>query len=302
VWISDHFHPWLDDQGQSPFVWSVIGGIAATTSLRVTTAVTCPILRIHPAVLAQAAATVSVMLDGRFGFGVGTGENLNEHVLGQHWPPPDVRLEMLDEAVAVMRSLWTGDLVSHRGTHYTVENARLYTVPHDPPPVLMSAFGPQAVDLAARIADGYINTSPDADLVRRYTEAGGKGPKMAGVKICWGPEESEAKKLAHHLWRTSGVPGQLSQELPMPKHFEEASDLVTVERIAEKITCGPDPDRHAHAIQAYFDAGFDEVYVSQIGPDQEGFFRFWEQELGPRLAAVAWAAAESRPRQNLRRG
>ena len=283
VWISDHFHPWLDEQGESPFVWSVIGGIAASTGLRVTTAVTCPTFRIHPAINAHAAATASLMLKGRFNFGVGTGENLNEHVLGQRWVPPGIRLEMLEEAVEVMRALWTGNLVNHHGPHYTVENARLYSVPAEPPPVLVSAFGPKAVKLAAKIGDGYINTSPDADLIAQYREHGGKGPTMAGVKVCWGEDEEEAKKLAHRLWRTSGVPGQLSQELPMPKHFDEAAELVTPEQIADKITCGPDPERHVKAIQEYVDAGFDEIYVSQIGPDQEGFFRFYETELAARL-------------------
>ena len=160
VWISDHFHPWLDEQGQSPFVWSVIGAVAATTPLAVTTAVTCPTMRIHPAIVAHAAATAAVMLDGRFELGVGTGENLNEHVLGDRWPTTDERLDMLEEAIEVMRLLWTGEEVSHRGRHYTVENARLYTVPAAPPPVVMSAFGPKATDVAARVADGFVSTSP----------------------------------------------------------------------------------------------------------------------------------------------
>jgi len=283
VWISDHYHPWLDSQGESAFVWCTIGGIAATTDLRVTTAVTCPTFRTHPAVMAQAAATAATMLDGRFLFGVGSGERLNEHVLGQHWPPTDVRLDMLEEAIAVIRDLWTGETITHHGRHYTVENARIYSLPDAPPPILISGFGPKATDLAARIGDGYINTSPDAELVRRYVDAGGKGPKAAGVKVCWGEDEQQCKKLVHQLWRSSGVPGELSQELAMPTHFEQASELVTEEQLAEKYTCGPDPQAHAAAIKKYVDAGFDEIYVSQIGPDQQGFFEFFSREVRPLL-------------------
>jgi G6PDH family F420-dependent oxidoreductase len=283
VWVSDHYHPWLHSQGESPFVWTTIGGIAATTDLRVTTAVTCPTFRIHPAVIAQAAATSATMLDGRFNLGIGSGENLNEHVLGQHWPPAPVRLEMLEESVEVMRKLWTGDSIAHHGRHYTVENARIFSLPDQPVPVLVSGFGPIATDLAARIGDGYINTSPDEELVQRYVDGGGKGPKMAGVKVCYGEDEQSCVKLAHETWRTSGVPGQLSQDLQTPEHFEMAAELVTEEMIGEKIPCGPDPERHAEVIRKYIDAGYDEIYVNQIGPDQQGFFDFFERSLKPLL-------------------
>jgi len=283
AWISDHFHPWLDTQGESPFVWCTIGGIAATTQLRLTTAVTCPTFRTHPAVIAQAAATASTMFGGRFTLGVGSGENLNEHILGQHWPPTEVRLEMLEEAVEVMRKLWTGDIVTHHGRHYTVENARIYSLPQNPPAVMVSGFGPKAVDVAARIGDGYMNASPAKELVQQYVDAGGKGPKAAGVKLCWGDDEDQCVKLAHELWRSSGVPGELSQELPMPAHFEQAAQLVTPEKYAESVSCGPDPQKHAGAIKKYVDAGFDEIYISQIGPDQQGFFEFFNRELRPLL-------------------
>jgi G6PDH family F420-dependent oxidoreductase len=283
AWISDHYHPWTDRQGHSPFVWSVIGGIAASTDLRVTTAVTCPTFRIHPAVLAQAAATTAAMMPGRFALGVGSGEALNEHILGQHWPPADVRLGMLREAIEVMRALWTGEIVNHRGEAYCVENARLYTLPEDAVPVMMSAFGPKATELAAEIADGFISTHPDAELLGRYRELGGKGPAAGGTKVCWGPDEGKARKLAHELWASSSVPGELSQELPMPAHFEQGAQLVTEDDVAESIVCGPDPERHAEAITAFFEAGFDEVYVSQVGPDQDGFLDFFTKEVRPRL-------------------
>src|SRR4051812_2124016 len=180
LWISDHFHPWLDEQGNSPFVWSVIGALSEVTSLPISTAVTCPIIRTHPAVVAQAAATAAVQCEGRFVLGVGTGEALNEHVTGEQWPPPAVRLEMLEEAIDVIRKLHTGREVSHRGRYYTVDHARLYTVPDEPVPIYVSAFGPAAADLAARAGDGFCTVMPDADLVRKYRDAGGGGQAGPG--------------------------------------------------------------------------------------------------------------------------
>jgi G6PDH family F420-dependent oxidoreductase len=285
VWISDHYHPWNDRQGHSPFVWSVIGGIAATTRLRVTTAVTCPAVRIHPAVLAQAAATAALMLPGRFLFGVGSGENLNEHILGARWPRVEVRLQMLEEAVEVMRKLWKGKLTSHDGRFYQVENARIYSLPDEPPPVLMSALGQKSVSLAARVADGLISTQPDRESLARYAAEGGKGPRQGGLKVCWGRDEQAARKTAFELWPNNLLPGQLAQELALPSHFDQATQLVTEDEVAELIPCGPDPERHLASIRQYLDAGFDEVYVSQIGDDQAGFFDFWRRELAPRLGA-----------------
>jgi G6PDH family F420-dependent oxidoreductase len=284
AWISDHYHPWTDAQGQSPFVWGVIGGIAATTQLTVTTAVTCPTVRIHPAVVAQAAATAAAQLEGRFRFGVGSGENLNEHILGSIWPPTDIRLDMLEEAVALMRELWEGKAVTWRGTHYRCDNARLYTLPDSAPPVLVSGFGEKSVQLAARIGDGFVSTAPNKEHVDLFTGSGGKGVKQGGMKVCWNPDEEAAKKTAFELWPNSGLSGELSQELPMPAHFEQASSNVTPDDVAEAITCGPDPERHVAKIQEYLDAGFDEVYVSQVGDDQEGFLDFYRREVLPRFA------------------
>jgi G6PDH family F420-dependent oxidoreductase len=283
VWISDHFHPWIDRQGHSPFVWTVIGGIAATTGLSVTTGVTCPTVRIHPAILAQATATCANLLPGRFRFGVGSGEALNEHILGDRWPPTDVRLDMLAEAVEVIRKLWTGEDVTHRGQHYTVENARIYTAPPEPIPVLMSAFGPKAIDLAAAVADGWVTTSPDPDLLARYRDNGGTGPALGSFKACWGEDEAKCRSLAHELWPTSGIPGQLHQDLPTPAHFEQAAQNVTEDQSTQGTPCGPDPEPYVEAFRGFADAGYDEVAVTQIGPDQEGFFRFYESELRSRL-------------------
>lgn len=283
VLISDHFHPWLSSQGHSPFVWSVIGGIAATTSLKVTTGVTCPTMRIHPAVIAQAAATSQLLLNGRFALGVGSGEALNEHILGHRWPPAATRLDMLEESVDLMRRLWSGSLVSFHGSHFTVENARLYSVPDTPPPVLVSAFGRRALELAVRIGDGLVTVQPDKSVVDDYRGKGGAGPAVGAIKLCFDADEARARQLAHRLWPTDCLPGQLNQELPMPAHFEQAASLVSEEMVAEQIPCGPDPERHAAAISAYLEAGFDEIYLNQIGNDLAGFLRFFDRELRPRL-------------------
>jgi G6PDH family F420-dependent oxidoreductase len=284
LWISDHFHPWIDAQGQSPFVWSMIGALSQVSPLPITTAVTCPTMRIHPAVIAQAAATSAVLCNGSFVLGVGSGEALNEHILGVAWPSADVRLEMLDEAVHVMRKLWKGGFVNHRGRHYTVENARIYTLPDAPPPVYVSGFGPKAVDLAARIGDGYVSTMPDGDLVRRFREGGGGDkPAQAGFKACFADTEDEAVRIAYERWPNAGLPGELSQVLPSPKHFEQASELVRPETMREAFVCGNDPDKHLEMIGKYADAGFDEIYVANTGPHLAGFFRLYATQILPKL-------------------
>ncbi|MGW6573882.1 TIGR03557 family F420-dependent LLM class oxidoreductase [Streptomyces sp. NPDC054945] len=283
--ISDHFHPWNDAQGNSPFVWSVIGALSQAVNLPVITLVTCPTVRLHPAVTAQAAATSSVLLDGRFTLGVGTGEALNEHIHGDRWPRFAERAEMLEEAVEVMRELFTGDLVSHQGAHYTVENARLYTVPDTPPPILVSGFGPKAAELAARIGDGLVVMSPDHEVIDTFREAGGAGkPVVGGVKVCWGEDRDKAVDTVHRLWPTEHLPGELCQVLSTPAHFEQASELVTRRQIAENVTCGDDVEEHLAALRAYVDAGFDEVYVGQIGPDNEALFENYRRKVLPALA------------------
>ncbi|GAB1515777.1 LLM class F420-dependent oxidoreductase [Actinophytocola sp. KF-1] len=281
LWISDHYHPWNDEQGQSAFVWSVIGALSEAVDLPVTTAVTCPSGRIHPAVLAQAAATAAVQLDGRFVLGVGSGEALNEHILGDPWPSADVRLAMLEEAVEVIRLLHEGGSRSHRGEYYTVENARIYTLPDEPVPIYVSAFGPKAVELAGRIGDGFVCVMPDADLVKAYREAGGKGPAQGGFKVCHAPTVEEGLDTAYRIWPNEGLPGELAQVLPQPKHFEQASTLVTRDMLS--LPTGPDPELYLEQVRSFADAGFDEVYVAQIGPGQDEFFRFWREEVAPRL-------------------
>jgi coenzyme F420-dependent glucose-6-phosphate dehydrogenase len=281
--ISDHFHPWVDSQGHSPFVWSVIGAIAhATERLRLGTGVTCPLIRIHPAIVAQAAATAAAMMPGRFFLGVGAGENLNEHILGDRWPPYDLRREMLEEAVQVIRLLWQGDEQSFYGTYYTIENARLYSLPDEPPPIMVAAAGPQAAELAGRIGDGLISTSPETEVLKGFEKAGGAGkPRYGQVTVCWAQDEAAAQRTAYEIWPNAAIEGELSQELPTPAHFQQAAKMVSEEQVAKSIICGPDPQRHIEAIGKYIDAGFDHVYVHQVGRDQEGFFRFYQQHVLP---------------------
>jgi G6PDH family F420-dependent oxidoreductase len=292
LWISDHFHPWNDKQGQSGFVWSVIGAISQVCSLPVTTAVTCPTVRIHPALVAQAAATSSVLLGGRFTLGVGSGEALNEHVLGDGWPSENTRLEMLEEAVEVIRDLFGGEFVTRSGKHYSVDHARLYSLPDSPPPIYVSGFGPKSAALAGRVGDGYITTQPDRDLIGVFRDNGGTGkPMQAGYKVCWGEDDDACVRIAHDLWANEGLPGELAQVLPSPRHFEQASQLVPESSTRESIAYGHDPERHLESFRPYAEAGFDVVHISQIGGREresniKGFFDFY-RELLPKLHEVA---------------
>jgi G6PDH family F420-dependent oxidoreductase len=284
LWISDHFHPWNDAQGQSAFVWSVIGALSEAVSLPIETAVTCPTVRMHPAVTAQAAATSAVMTEGRFRLGVGTGEALNEHIFGDRWPPVHVRLEMLEEAIQVMRRLFTGEEVNHHGTHYTVENARLYTVPDEPVPIDISGFGPKATSLAARVGDGYITMMPEEEMVTQFRKGGG-GTKLVsgGTKVCYGTDREECVRTVHGLWYNELLPGEMGQVLPSPRHFEQLHELVTEDMVREKVVCGDDVEQHVSTLRAFADAGFDRVYVNQIGADQRGFFDFYRTKVLPQL-------------------
>jgi coenzyme F420-dependent glucose-6-phosphate dehydrogenase len=283
--ISDHFHPWVDAQGNSPFVWSVIGGIAqATERIRLGTGVTCPMIRIHPAIIAQAAATSAAMMPGRFFLGVGTGENLNEHILGDKWPAPDERLELLEEAVEVIRLLWQGGYQTHRGKHYTVEQARIYTLPEQLPEIAVAAAQPQAAELAGRIGDALVNVEPDDEVVQKFEQGGGSGkPRYGHLTVCWGASEEEAKRTAHEIWPNAGLQGPLTQELAIPAHFEGAAQMVEPDDLAESMPLGPDPERYLEQIRAFEQAGYDHVYIHHIGPDQHGFIEFAKRELMPKV-------------------
>jgi G6PDH family F420-dependent oxidoreductase len=289
LWISDHYHPWNDEQGHSGFVWSTIGAIAAATDdMAVTTAVTCPTVRIHPAVIAQAAATSALLLDGRFALGLGSGEALNEHILGDRWPEADERVEMLEEAVQVIRMLWQGGVQSHRGRHYRVERARIYDLPDTLPPILISGFGKKSIELASRIGDGFCTVGPDQEAVEQFHQGADRKRLVAGgMKVCWAEDEDYARRTVHRLWPNEELPGELAQVLPTPAHFEQATELVTEEMVAESVPCGPDLDRHIEQIKAYEEAGFDELYIQQIGPDQQRFFEIYAAEVLPRFKQSA---------------
>ncbi len=286
--ISDHYHPWINAQGESPFVWTVLGGIARETQkLEVGTGVTCPMIRIHPAIIAQAAATTADLFEGRFFLGIGTGENLNEHILGDHWPPYEERREMLIESMDIMRGLWEGKLFSHRGEHYVVENSRIYTLPESPPRIMVAAAGPESASVAGQHGDGLITVSPQAKVINRFRADGGADKPIYGqVTVCWAASEAEATRTLHRIWPNAGIPGDLSQELPLPQHFEEASSIVTPEMLAEKMPVGPDVERYVASVREYVDAGVENVYLHQVGPDQEGFFRFFGDELRPVLSEL----------------
>src|SRR4051794_33758806 len=239
--ISDHYHPWTSTQGHSPFVWAVIGGIAqATNELTLGTGVTCPTIRIHPAIVAQAAATASLMLEGRFFLGVGSGENLNEHILGDRWPPAAVRLEMLEEAVEVMRELWKGEFVMHHGKHYTVENARIY----DPPeggslPVYVAAAGPKAANLSGRIGDGFVGVAPDKETLEVFDHVGGSGPKIGLVQACWAESRDEAIKTAHELWPNVAIKGEAGEGVAKPRPLAQGGARGRAQGGGGGVACGP---------------------------------------------------------------
>ena len=284
--ISDHYHPWVSQQGNAPFAWSTLGGVAAATDdIDVGVGVTCPIIRYDPAILAQATATVAKMFEEsgqQFYFGVGTGENLNEHVTGEQWPSHRVRLDMLEEAVEVIRKLWTGDMVTHRGDHYTVRNAKLFTTPEENPPVVVSAYGEHAAKRAADLGDGFWSVGPQ-DVVQTFEQEGGEGPKFSQLTVCYADSEDEAVETAHEWWPNSLLPGQLSSELEIPEFFEQASQMVTKEQVreADSIVTDPDPQAHVENLRKFVDAGYDHVYVHQIGPDQEALFDLYEDEVLP---------------------
>jgi G6PDH family F420-dependent oxidoreductase len=290
VTISDHFHPWTRRQGQSPFVWAVIGAIAqATERIGVGTAVTCPTIRTHPAIVAQAAATAAAMLPDRFFFGVGTGERLNECVLGDPWPSAPVRREMLEEAVQIIRALWTGAMMhAHRGRHYTVDDARVFTRPPAPPPIVVSGLGPRAAEMAGRIGDGYMHVRPEAGLVEAFRRAGGEGKPCYGkLNVCVAADEAQARRIAHETWPTTGLRGEMGQQLATPEHYEQATAPGREEDVARSTLCSADPEQHLAALNRFRDAGFDHVYVHQFGRDQERLIALYEKTILPQLAPAA---------------
>jgi coenzyme F420-dependent glucose-6-phosphate dehydrogenase len=286
--ISDHFHPWIDRQGQSPFVWGALGAIAcATDRIAVGTAVTCPSVRLHPAIVAQASATAASLMPGRFFLGVGTGENLNEHVLGGAWPEISRRRAMLEEAVSLIRELWSGEEVTRRGTFFDVVGARLYSIPAEPPPLLVAASGSEAAELAGRIGDGLVATSPDREVIEQFDASGRPNrPHYAEITVSYAAREEDALATALEWWPNPGIPGELSAELPLPRHFEQAATTVRPEDLRDKIVLGAGVEPYLETVATYRDAGFDHLWFHQVGPDQEGFLDFAHKELLPALGSM----------------
>ena len=285
--ISDHYAPWLDSQGHSGYAWSILGAAAqATDAIPLMTYVTCPILRYHPAVVAQKAATMQIISGGRFRLGLGAGENLNEHVVGARWPMVGERHELLEEAVEIIAALFDGDgTVNYRGRHFQVESALLYDLPDERVPIGIAVSGPDSCRLAGAYADAMIAVEPKAELGELFDAAGGAGkPRVGQVGICWDPDREAAVRRAHEQFRWFGLGWKVNADLPNPTAFAAATRYVTREQVGEGIACGPDVATHVAAIRPYLDAGFDEVALVQIGADTQADFCGWAQrELLPAL-------------------
>jgi G6PDH family F420-dependent oxidoreductase len=282
--ISDHFHPWLFSHEHSPYAWSVLGALALVTeSVELVSLVTCPTVRYHPVIVAQKAATIAAMSDGRFHLGLGAGENLNEHVVGKGWPPAHVRHEMLEEAIEIMQTLWSGGYHSHDGEHYTVHDARIFTLPDEPPPIHVAASGSESVALAARAGWGMVATQPDADLVERFQDQAGEyRPVFGQLAMAIDDDVSRARRAAHEIFRFSAPGWKVMSELPNPVNFEAATAYVSETDMARLVSCGPGPQVHLDAVRNWTDAGFDHVAIAPVG-DTDRFFDAWEQELRPSL-------------------
>ncbi|WP_017595795.1 TIGR03557 family F420-dependent LLM class oxidoreductase [Nocardiopsis potens] len=288
VEVSDHFHPWLHDQGHSPFAWSVLAAIAERTErIELGTGVTCPSVRYHPAVVAQAAATTALLAGGRHFLGVGSGERLNEHVVGAAWPSVDVRQEMLREGLQIIRLLWSGGYRSFRGRHLSLEDARLFDLPEEPPRLIVAAGGGRAAALAAELGDGLFANEPRSDLVEAYTGAGGAGPRYNEVPLAVGRDRDAALKAAHRMLRFAAGGWKTMAELPNPVNFEAAAGSVTVEQIAGMVSAGPDPGEHLAQARAFADAGYDHLALMNAGGDPDEFLDYCAAELlGPLRAGA----------------
>ncbi|MFB9239901.1 TIGR03557 family F420-dependent LLM class oxidoreductase [Plantactinospora siamensis] len=283
--VSDHYYPWLESQGHSPYAWSLLGAVAqATSRIDLMTMVTCPTRRYHPAVVAQKAATMGLLSDGRFTLGLGSGENLNEHVVGA-WPHVQERHEMLEEALQIIRPLLDGETLTYSGDHFEVPEAYLWDRPERPVPIALAASGPSSVDLAGEYADALINTEPDPHVIDLFDSAGGAGkPRYGQVAICYGPDEEQCRKIAHEQFRWFGLGWKVNADLPGPESFDSASSFVREEDVADSIPCGPDLEAHVAAFKRFVDAGFTHVAVVQVGDETQPRFLDWARdEFLPRL-------------------
>lgn len=286
VEISDHFHPWLPEHQHSPFAWAILSAIAAKTdSLRLATGVTCPSIRYHPAIIAQAAATLQIISDGRFTLGIGAGERLSERIVGQGWPEVGDRHRRLREALEIIRLLWSGGTHSYRGDFLQLQDARVYDLPDVLPEIVVAAGGPQSAALAAELGDGLFATDPDASLIEAWQRAGGSGLRYAEVPTAFAPDERAGAEAAHARFRFGPLGWKVLAELPDPTAFDQATQHVRVEDMADAFACGPDVERHVEAFGEFADAGFDHLALMDGGPDPDAFLAFFADELGPRLRA-----------------
>jgi G6PDH family F420-dependent oxidoreductase len=284
---SDHYSPWLVSQGHAPYAWTVLGAVAqATSTVELATYVTCPILRYHPAVVAQKAATLQLLSDGRFILGLGSGENLNEHVIGEGWPPIDQRQEMLAEAATLIRELHTGELTTWEGDYFRVDSARIWDAPDGGVPLAIAVSGEKSIEKFAPLADHLVAVEPDAELLSAWDAARGdtSSRKIGQVPICWDPDKDKALQRAHEQFRWFAGGWAVNADLPTPAGFQGASQFVRPEDLAEQIPCGPDLDEIAQTVKSYVDAGFTDIAVVQVG--DEGQFEFLAQAAEPLLARL----------------
>jgi G6PDH family F420-dependent oxidoreductase len=284
--ISDHYFPWLDVQGHAPYAWSVLGAAAQATDLiPLMTYVTCPIRRYHPAVVAQKAATMQLLCDGRFTLGLGAGENLNEHIVGGEWPIAAVRHEMLEEAVEIIRALWTGETITYRGKHFDVESAKVWDLPATAPPIGIAVSGPGSCRLAGRHADAMIAVEPKAELGQMFDEAGGaQKPRIGQIALSYDPDRNVAMKRAMEQFRWFTGGWGVNAELPVPASFDQASRTVGEDDISARMPCGPDVEEHVAGIRRFEAAGFTHIALIQVGGDtQEQFMTWAATELLPAL-------------------
>ncbi|WP_407835365.1 LLM class F420-dependent oxidoreductase [Streptomyces sp. DSM 116496] len=287
--ISDHAFPWLEEQGHAPYAWSVLGAAAqATSRIPLMTYVTCPTFRYHPVVIAQKAATMQLLSQGRFRLGLGSGENLNEHVVGTGWPAAHVRLDMLEEAVGIIRSLFAGGYVSHHGAHFDVENARLWDLPDEGPPIGIAVSGDRSCEIAGRFGDLLIATEPKKELLTAFGAYGGVGkPSVGQLPVSFDPDRDAAVARAHDQFRWALGGWKVNAELPGPAGFAQAARHIRPEDVAEAIPCGDDVDAVVDAVRPYAEAGFTEVALIQIGGDQQEPFLEWSAtKLLPALRAA----------------
>ncbi len=287
VEVSDHYHPWLYSQGHSGHVWSMLAAMAMQTeTIGLATGVTCPSFRQHPAIVAQAAATTQILADGRFTLGVGSGERLNEHVTGEPWPNVDVRQARLTEALEIIRLLWSGGYHSFHGRFLQLDDARVYDLPETLPPIAVAIGGARAARIAAEEGDGIFATEPLPELIEAYEGAGGSGARYIEVPTAWAPDEAAAAKSAHELFRFGIMGWKVQAELPNPINFEAASAFVTEDDIREAFALGDDADAVVEQVRSFAQPGFDHLAIVNAGPDMDGFFAFFANELKPRLDAL----------------